>query len=324
MSTKRTFRGMQLATLALTLLLASSSRADETAAYAALMHGRVEEATTLLRQALAADPSDGRAHLLLCRADYAQDQADAAVRECDSAAAAMPNDSDIQMWLGRALGMKASVANPLAAFAIARKVRTAFERAVQLDPSNVYAASDLGQYYIAAPSIVGGGDEKLLRLASRLKTHSPSRAHRLLALLAQKNKDFVKAESEFKLAVASGNSPEAYTDLALFYQQQDRRDEAAAAAVQALDADKFKSNVQFDVASILIAARRSPEVAERAIRNYLGSANQTDEAPAFKVHLELGKLLASRGDREGARAEYAAAVALAPNYQPARKALGGV
>jgi tetratricopeptide (TPR) repeat protein len=324
MSTKRTFRGIQLATLALTLLHAFNSRADETAAYAALMHGRVEEATALLRQALAADPSDGRAHLLLCRADYAQDQGDAAVRECDSAAAAMPNDSDIQMWLGRALGMKASVANPLAAFGIARRVRTAFERAVQLDPANVHAASDLGQYYIAAPSIVGGGDDKLIRLAARLKTHSPSRAHRLLALLAQKNRDFVKAESEFKLAVASGNSPEAYTDLALFYQQQNRLDEVAAAAIQALNADKFKSNVQFDVASILIAAGRSPDVAERAMRNYLNSANQTDEAPAFKVHLELGKLLASRGDREGARAEYSAAVALAPNYQPARKALGGV
>ena len=324
MTMKRTFRRMQLAALALTLLHALSSRADQSPAYAALMHGRVEEATNLLRQALAADASDGRAHLLLCRTEYAQDKADTAVRECETAASAMPHDSDTQMWLGRALGLKASTANPLAAFGIARRVRTAFEKAVQLDPANVYAASDLGQYYIAAPAIVGGGDDKLLRLAARLKGHSPARYHRLLALLFQKNKDYAKAEAEFKLAIAAGKSAESYTDLALFYQQQNRPDDAAAAGGLALEADRSRSNVEFDVTSILIAAKRSPEVAERAMRNYLASPNQSDEAPVFKVHLELGKLLASRGDRAGAKAEYAAAVALAPNYEPARKALGGV
>jgi tetratricopeptide (TPR) repeat protein len=324
MSMKRTFRGTLLAAFALTVLHPFNMRADQSPAYVALMHGRVEEATNLLRQAIAADASDGRAHLLLCRTEYAQDRADAAVTECEKAASAMPNDSDAQMWLGRALGMKASTANPLAAFGIARRVRSAFEKAVQLDPANVYAASDLGQYYIAAPAIVGGGDDKLLRLAARLKTHSPARYHRLLALLSQKNKDFEKAEAEFKLAVAAGKSPEAYTDLALFYQQQNRPDEAAAAGALALEADRSRSTVEFDVASILIAAKRSPEVAERAMRNYLSSPNQSDEAPVFKVHLELGKLLASRGNRAGAKAEYAAAVALAPNYEPARKALGGV
>ena len=91
----------------------------------------------------------------------------------------------------------------------------------------------------------------------------------------------------------------------------------------AVDADRRKGPPLVDAASILTEARTSPELAENLLRTYLASSGKTDDAPAFKVHVQLGGLLAHRGDTVGAHREYAAALALASNYAPARKAMQG-
>ena len=68
-----------------------------------------------------------------------------------------PNNGEYHLWLGRTYGEKADASNFLTAAGLAKKVRTEFERAVQLDPGNVMARTDLAEFYLEAPGIVGGG-----------------------------------------------------------------------------------------------------------------------------------------------------------------------
>jgi tetratricopeptide (TPR) repeat protein len=288
----------------------------------ALQQGRVDNAASLLRTDLAAQPNDARSHQLLCRVFYAQDMADSAIHECELAVSNGPDSSENHLWLGRAYGMKASHANPVAAFALARKVRDQFERSVQLDPQAPRAASDLGQYYIGAPSIVGGGTDKAQDLINRIEPRFPMYSHRLRALLAEKTGDMTAAEKEFKAAIAVSNAPTSWIDLAAFYQRHAKPDQAVTAIESALAASP-QDAVLVDAASILTDAKRSPEMAERLLNTYLNSSAKTDEAPAFKVQLQLGQLLAQRGDTTGAHTHFEAAATLASNYPPARKALQG-
>jgi tetratricopeptide (TPR) repeat protein len=297
--------------------------ADNRQANALLLQGRMEEASTLLQRTLAAQPSDALAHQLLCRVYYAQEMADDAIHECQLATSQAPNDSNTQMWLGRAYGMKASHANPFLAFGIAKKVRQAFVRAVELDAANAYAMNDLGEYYVAAPSIIGGGLDKAQILAATMLPHFPSQSHRLSGLIAEKKEDMAAAEAEFESAVAAGRTPEAYIDLGHFYWRQNQPDKVLAALQAGIDADSRRDAALVDAASILSSAHLSPQLAESLLREYLSSPAKSDGAPAFKVHLQLGDLLAERGDSAGAHREYAAALALAPNYAPAQKAVQG-
>ena len=287
-------------------------------AFHALQQGRVEDATALLRSTLAANPGDATAHQLLCRVFYAQDQADEAIRQCELAAAsttASPEQaSDNQLWLGRAYGMKARHAGPIAGFTLARKVQASFARAVDLNPANLAALNDLGEYYVAAPSIVGGGADKAQAFAARMMPRFPAAAHRLLARLAESDKDLPTAESQFKQAVAVDKAPEAWIDLAQFYQTHSRPDDALAAIKAGLAVDRIHGPELVDAASILTAAHRAPDLAERCLRDYLASRAISDVAPAFKVHLQLGRLLAARGDSQDATREAAAAAALAPAF----------
>ena len=298
--------------------------ADIAPAGRALAEGRVEDATSLLRPWIEQHPSDADAHLLLCRVLYAEEMIDSALSECEAAAGLAGHRSDIQLWLGRASGMKAGAANPIAAFPIARKVRDAFERSVRLDPFNIAAAGDLGEFYVAAPAIVGGGSGKARALAAKLEQlnqpAAEAESHRILGLLAEKEGDLAKAEAEFRRAAAT-DRPEAFIDLGAFYARQHQADQAAASVHSAIALDKTHGPPLVDAASVLVEAGREPDLARRLFQSYLDSPAKSDAAPAFKVHLRLGDLLARSGDRASAHREYAAAFRLAPNYAPARKAV---
>jgi tetratricopeptide (TPR) repeat protein len=297
--------------------------ADTTQANAFLQQGRADEAVAGLHQLLVTQPGDPDAHQLLCRAYYAQEMADNAIHECELAVAIAPSSSDDQMWLGRAYGLKASHASPFTALGLAIKVHNAFERAVQLDSENIHAMSDLGEFYVAAPSLIGGGLDKARALAARMQPHFPAQAHRLLALIAEKKSDYATAEAEYTKAVAAGKTPEAYIDLGHFYQRHNELEKMVDALQAGVAADHRKGASLVDAASILTDAHRSPELAESLLRAYLASSAKTDDAPAFKVHVQLGELLAHRGDLAEAHREYANALALASNYVPARKAMQG-
>lgn len=315
---------VRAALLILFLLGASHLFADDAQAEFLLKQGRVDEAASMLKDILSKQPGDARAHVLLCRVYYAQDMGDAAVRECELATTNDASNSEYSMWLGRAYGLKASQVNMLNAFTIAKKVHIAFERAVQLNPGNVAAMSALGQFYVQAPAIVGGGLDKAQALAVQMQPYSAAKTHRLLGFIADKKKDSTAAETEFKNAIVAGKTPEAYVDLGQFYQEQSQADKAVSTLQAGIAANHAKDASLVDTASILTALNRSPDVAERVLREYLASPAKSEDAPAFKVHVQLGDLLLKRGDTSGARKEYEAALAMASNYAPARKAIQGM
>jgi tetratricopeptide (TPR) repeat protein len=287
-------------------------------AWHALMEGRAQDAESLLHAAIATNSADSYSHQLLCRVYYSQGMADPAIHECESAAAATnashEEASDNQLWLGRAYGLKARNAGPIAGFKLARKVQASFSQAVELNPNNVAALNDLGEYDVDAPFVVGGGMDKAQLLATRIMPHFPAAAHKLLARMADAGNDLPTAEAEFKRAVAAGGAPEAWIDLAQFYQTRNRPDDALVAIRSALAADHTHGPVLVDAASILTKAHRAPDIAERCLRDYLASRAKSDAAPAFKAHLQLSRLLAARGAATEAAREKDAAAAMAPDY----------
>ena len=87
-----------------------------------------------------------------------------------------PTNSDYIRMLGEANGMQASNASMFEALGYALKAKTAFEKAVELDPKNPKAVYALFSYLSTAPSMAGGDMAKARQLASRLETLSPELA----------------------------------------------------------------------------------------------------------------------------------------------------
>lgn len=291
------------------------------AAERALMEGEIDEAVADAKRLTAANPADGKAYMVLCRSYYAEQHVDAAIGACLKAAQTLPQSSEARDWLGRAYGMKANRAGPISGLSLALKVKAAFEAAVAMNPRDGAAVNDLSEFYIDAPAIIGGGLDRAAALADQVQGQLPQQAHRMRALAAEKNKDYGTAEREFRAAVAVANKPDAWVDLGAFYRRRGEYDKAVETLKECLRVDRAKDASVVDAASVLDQMHREQELAARTLREYLEGGAKSDAAPAMAVHVMLGKLLASEGDKAGAKIEFEKALAMASGYAPARQAL---
>lgn len=287
-----------------------------------LTTGKADDAISRLSSSLAANPGDAEAHHLLCRVYYQEERWDDAIHECETAVRLMPLDSDYHLWLGRAYGEKADSIHSIKAYGLAKKVRDEFERAVQLEGGNVDALSDLGEFYTAAPGIVGGGKKKAQGVAQALEQYGPAQAHQLKGRLAEKDKNYTLAESEFRAAVEASDQPaDAWMALASFYARHRQWDQMLEALHSGIDADakaaKPHGPALVDGAGILSRTHQEPQLAMELLKLYLASPNQSADSPAFQVHSQLSRLLEQQGDYDGAQQQIEAAAALAHAYHPA-------
>jgi tetratricopeptide (TPR) repeat protein len=284
--------------------------------------GRVDDAIHALDLQLKNSPRDAQAYNLLSRSYFAMQKWDKAIEAGEKAVSIAPNQSEYHMWLGRAYAEKADHSSFVTAAGLTKKIRLEFERAVELDASNVNARSDLAEFYIEAPAFMGGGKSKARREAEAITQQDAAKGHWLQARIAEKDQRFDDAEQEYRNAIqASGNQGTFWLNLASYYKRQRRLNDMESAITSAIEADKKRPNVLFDAAQILYGAGRNFVGAASFVRRYLATGSTVEEAPAFQAHYLLGSILEKQGDKAGAAAEYKAALALASDFDRARTAL---
>jgi tetratricopeptide (TPR) repeat protein len=266
---------------------------------------------------------DASAHNLLCRAYYAEEHVDEAIHECEAAVSAEPGNARYQLWLGRAYGLKAGRASAFSAFGLAKKFRSSLEKAVQLDPHSADALSDLGDFYMEAPGIVGGGLDKANGIAQRLLAIDAPRGHRLLGEIAEKQKNYPLALREYTAAATGAHAAAGFVDIGAYYKHRGDKAQVMAAVKNAVAADKTRDYSVADAAGLLVETGQASKMAQQLYRNYLDGPSRSEDAPAFRVYTQLGRSLANGGDAAGAQKAYAAALALAKNFTPAQKAAAG-
>jgi tetratricopeptide (TPR) repeat protein len=281
--------------------------------------GRVDEAIRVLDQKVRTAPT-AEAYNLLCRAHFELDAWDAGIAACEKAVALAPNNGVYHLWLGRVYGEKADRVIFLRAVGFAKKVRTEFERAVELAPDNWEARTDLAEFYLEAPGIVGGGEDKARAQADVLMKTNPGMAHWVLARIAQKNKDTDTAEKEYRAEIAaSDGGARGWVNLAGFYRHANRLDDMVQALRTMETRPLDRPAALMDGAGLLFRTDRETAMAIRLVTRYLAAPNE--EWPAFKAHNLLGDLLEKQGDRKGAAEQYRAALALAHTFKHAQEGL---
>jgi len=289
-----------------------------------LAAGRVDDAITTLSGSINRAPKDAALHHLLCRAYFAVGNWDHAISACERAVSLAPENSEYHLWLGRAYGEKADAANFFVAAGLAGKVRTEFERAVALNPQSAAARTDLAEFYLEAPAIIGGSQDKARAQAAELMKLDPGRAHWVYGRLAEKAKDRVTAEREYQASIdASQGSPTAWFDLASFYRKTGRLDEMEDALHHASAAQPDQPEILVDAASTLLRTNRALLFAAALLERYL-SPKTEEQVSAFKAHYLLGNILEQQGDKPGAAREYRASLTLARDFGRAREALNRV
>ena len=306
----------------LVLALLPSLSAADSADGKLLAEGRVDDAIASLQHRISTAPNDADSYNLLCRAYFALGDWDKGISACEKAVALAPENAQYHLWLGRIYGEKADHAGFLTAAGLAKKVRNEFETAVRLNPDNAEARTDLAEFYLEAPGIVGGGRDKAEAQAQKLATMDPVRAGWVKGTLAEKKKDLVTAENQYRAAVeASHGAALAWLNLAYFYRHNGRLDAMEDAIRHASSAPMDQPEVLMESANMLLKTKCNLPEATQLLRRYLSSNSTVEAAPAFKAHYLLGTALEQQGDRQAAAQEYRAALSLARSFALAQTAL---
>jgi tetratricopeptide (TPR) repeat protein len=213
----------------------------------------------------------------------------------ESAAGAEPRNSVYQLWLGRVYGRRAESAFAFSAMSWATKSRTSLEKAVELDVNDWEAVDDLFDFYLQAPSLVGGGLERAQKLTVIIARRDPAEAAYDEARIAEARKQYDAAERHLKRAVAlAPHQPGRYLALAKFCAQHGRYEESDRFFSEAERVAPDAPRVYFVEASTYIKNNRNVGTAKVLLKKYLSAANLTpDDPPKSEAEKLLRKVSGS-------------------------------
>lgn len=234
---------------------------------------------------------DAAVYELIGKSLYMQGEFKRASQAFEKAVKAQPSSSTLQNWLGRAYGRRAETASFISAPGLASKARACFERAVELDPKNLDAVSDLFEYYLEAPGFMGGGLDKAEALARRVQSVNPAEHHYMLARVAEKRKQYPAAEEQLRRAIqAAPRQVGRVLDLAKFLALRGRTDESEAAFKEAERLAPGAPKVMFARANTYVQTGRNLDTARALLRQYLQSPLTPDDPPRSEAERLLKKL----------------------------------
>ena len=287
---------------------------------------KYDEARAAFQAQLARNKNDANALYYMGRIADAQDRSGEAVDWLEKAVKQNDQSALYHFWLGSVLGDEAQRASKLRQPFLARRVKSEFERAVQLDPEMLEPRRGLVDFYSIAPGVMGGSMEKAREQARELVKLNPFVGHFSEGLVAQRAKDVAAEEAAYKAMLAiAPDSAQPYFSLGAFYRRQSRWDDAFAIYEQRmkLAPDDITARAVWGITAS--QSGRNMERGEQELKNFLANPPK-DVSPVTisAVHFRLGQLYEKTGRRAQAKPEYEAALKANPRNQDAKKALDAV
>ena len=315
-----------LAMLSVLLILFPEARAarPETFSVASIKEkfdlGKYQEIIALLKAALAQEPQNSSLAFWLMRGYYELDMMEEAVTYGERAVNSEPSNSDYHLWLGRAYGRKAEKG---LSFSFARKTRAEFEKAVELDSSNLPARRDLMEFYLEAPWVLGGGKDKGWRQAEAIAEIDPVEGCLARGFYWRNLGKLDSAEAEYARVLESKPKRiEPYFEVADFYLKHPdgSRLEAAIEAAADIEARDCRLDYYRGVAGFL--SRKDLGSAEQYLKTYLSTAPPRHDLPSrASAHVWLGRIYEQQAQRGLSAEQYKAALELEPGRKDAREGL---
>lgn len=255
---------------------------------ALMNHGKTQEAADVLEKAVAATPKNAEAHYLL----------------------------------GGAYGQLAQKASMFSQMSLASKAKSELETAVTLDPNHVDARFALLQFYMVAPGIAGGSEEKAIEQANEIKKRDALMGHRAWAFIFNRQKKSDQARAEYIAAVREQpNSPKTHIALAQFYINEKNFDGATHEAEMAVKLDPNYMPGWFWVGRTIAGTETNHARGEEALHKYLAYTPKPDEPGLHRAHFWLGQIYEKTGRKAQAKAAYETSLKLFPEQKDVTEAL---
>jgi tetratricopeptide (TPR) repeat protein len=165
---------------------------------------RYAEAEAFFTSAVKKNQQDAESQYYLAVSLIQQQKLDDAEDAVDEAIEVNENIARYHLLRGQILGLQAMNANVLSQGLLAPRIKNAFLRASELDPKNIEARQALYNYYVMAPGIMGGSEEKAFEQAQAVALLDQFRGCMMLSNYHLRiKKDTLEAERQMKKAISA-------------------------------------------------------------------------------------------------------------------------
>jgi tetratricopeptide (TPR) repeat protein len=240
----------------------------------------ITDYTGSLRLLQAMPAKDGPVYELMGRNYLMNGEFKKATEVLEKAVAADSNNSDYFLWLGRAYGRRAETSSFVTAIGYGSKARQYFERAAELNPSNLEALNDLLEFQLEAPGFMGGGLDKANATIARITQVDPSEGQWAQSTLDEKRKEYSKAEQHLRRALElAPHQVGRVADLARFLYKQGRYQEGDQTFARAEQLAPNNPKLLYVRAESYIKSRRNLKVAKDLLERYLEATISPEDPP---------------------------------------------
>jgi tetratricopeptide (TPR) repeat protein len=191
---------------------------------------------------------------------------DAAEEQLEKAVELAPDSAEYHFSLGNLYGIQAQNANIFSKFSYAGKVKEEFEKASKLNPRSIRYHTALMSYYLQAPGIAGGSDEKAREQAAEIGKIDPYEGLLATAEVEAAAENPENAEQAYRRAIEMRpDGWRAYHRLGYFYMREKQWDNAIAQFRKYVEVAPRDANSHDSLGEALLARGSTDE----ALASYL-------------------------------------------------------
>ena len=249
---------------------------------------KLPEAQSAFEKLAAAAPQDPEVNFYLGDLARRRGDFDKATELLLKSTAAAPTVARYYSALGDVHGQAAQKASIFSQPGLAKKCRLAYEKAVELEPTNVNYRRSLLGFYRQAPGIVGGGMDKA----------------------------YAQAEEIRKLNAAAGR-----IELAGLYVADKKNSEALALFEEVLKATPDDYGANYQIGRMAALTGTAVDRGLETLKKCLTLTPPVDLPPHAAVQWRIGNLWEKKGDKAAARTAYEASLKLDPKFTQATDSL---
>ena len=281
-------------------------------------------AKTVFEELAESDSKNHEAFYYLGRSLFELEDYKKSVKALEKSIKIHPSSSDYLVWLGNALGYRAREVNKLSMIRIAGKMKKSYQKAVELDPTNIDARLGVMQYLLAAPAIAGGSKDKAKEQAQEIMKLDKNRGYEALLLVYANEGNLDELEKQALEAIAFNEKNVTFkVYLSYAYHTRSEYDKAFEFCEKTLIELPDKAPFLFQIGRISALSGERLDRGIECLEMYLNSELETTSITPGKhfAYWTMGSIYEHKNDIESAKIAYERALKINPNFEEAKKAL---
>ena len=278
-----------------------------------------EKAKALFKSVSSKSDSYSTAQYYLGRIAFDLNEYDEAVDFFDEAIETDETNAIYYTWLANAYGRLAQNSNKIRQGFIAPKIKSNYEKAIELDPKNMEALWGLVEYYTQAPAMMGGSWDKAEATADQMKKVDMAEGYRAYVTIYLRKSELELADQTFvKLAEYD---PRYEMSLGTFYQNYALYDKAFQVFEKIYLSDSTNLGALYQIGKTSALSGLNSERGIEALKAYLQSPVIEGNPSHAGAKFRIGMIYEKMGNTKDAIKFYETSLSEDPAMEEAATAL---